>query len=202
MGPEEIVRSGYDALGTQYREAFRDYQCYDDWLDELAPLLPGTGRVLDFWCGNGIPVAKRLSATHQIVGVDLSPVQIRLAQQNVPGGAFLCGDMAVVDFEPESFSAVVAFYSIIHLPLDEQTSVFRKIHQWLQPRGPFMATLGSQPWTGTEQDWLQPGVTMYWSHTNEETYAECLNEPSFELDWSRFIPEGTGGHSLMLAHKR
>jgi hypothetical protein len=53
--------------------------------------------------------------------------------------------------------------------------------------------------TGTEADWL--GAEMYWRHTDEATYRQWLADLQFELLWTRFIPEGDGGHTLLLAKK-
>ena len=100
-----------------------------------------------------------------------------------------------------AFTAVVALYSIPHLPLEEQPSLFERIARWLQLGGYLMDTLGKIAWTGTENDWLEPGVTMYWSHTNEDTYIKWLIEDGLRVVWTRFIPEGDGGHPLILAPK-
>ena len=64
-----------------------------------------------------------------------------------------------------------------------------------------MGTLHSNIATRVENDWLQPGVTMYWSHTDEDTYVSWLNKAGLSILWSRFIPEGDGGHPLVLAQK-
>jgi len=40
---------------------------------------------------------------------------------------------------------------------------------------------------------------MYWSHADRATYLALLKETGFEVLWTRFIPEGTGGHTLVLA---
>ena len=62
-----------------------------------------------------------------------------------------------------------------------------------------MATVGHTAWTGTEADWL--GAEMYWSHAGEATYRQWLTDLRFELLWTRFVPEGDGGHTLLLARK-
>ena len=41
---------------------------------------------------------------------------------------------------------------------------------------------------------------MYWSHADRATYVAWLEQTGFEVLWTRFIPEGTGGHTLVLAH--
>jgi len=40
---------------------------------------------------------------------------------------------------------------------------------------------------------------MYWSHADAATYEAWLAENGFAIHWARFIPEGDGGHRLILA---
>lgn len=203
--PKEIVRKGYDKISYAYRADEEDESAkqYHAWLDELLPLLhPESGArpaVLDLGCGCGIPTAKRLASNCEVTGVDISAVQIERARKLVPDAAFLCADMSALAFQPAQFDAVVAFYSIIHVPVEEQPELFRKIAGWLKPGGLFMATLGSTAWTGTEENWLDAGATMYWSHSGEETYKHWLAASGFAILWTRFVPEGDGGHLLVLA---
>gem|GEM_PF-6349532 len=61
--PKEIVRLGYDRLGSTYR---RHYEAgkpdrYQAWLTDFAALLPPGGRVLELGCADGIPAARYLS---------------------------------------------------------------------------------------------------------------------------------------------
>ena len=205
MRPKDVVRDGYDAVSYTYRRDAKDGACaeYRRWLDELIPLLSPGARVLDLGCGCGIPVASRLAADFQVTGVDLSPVQTRRARQSVPNARFVPADMATVDFAPASFEAIVAFYSIIHVPLEEQPGLFRKLSGWLVPVGHLMVTVGSTKWTGTEANWLGvPGATVYWSHADAATYESWLLENGFTIHWTCFIPEGDGGHTLVLAQRK
>jgi len=199
---KEIVRRGYDKVSYAYRgEACADdFTEYDAWVAELAALVPENSPVLDLGCGCGLPVAQRLAAKFAVTGVDISPVQIERARRLVPGARFIRADMAEVDFAPASFSAVVSFYAIIHLPLDEQPALFERVRGWLRPGGYFLGTVGSRAWTGTEENWL--GVTdarMAWSHADAETYHAWLAACGFEILRTEFIPEGEGGHTLILA---
>lgn len=200
MNPKDMVRAGYDAVSYEYRADDADEGHYAAWLDELIPLLPDWGAVLDLGCGCGVPVARRLM--HQgfgVTGVDLSPVQIERAKRLVPEGRFLCADLTSLELPEAAFEAIVSFYAIIHVPIDEQPAVFRHISGWLKPGGLFMATLGSRAWTGTEPDWL--GAPMYWSHADEDTYIRWLPKVSLRVLRHQFVPKGDGGHTLVLAQK-
>ena len=203
MNQKEIVRRGYDKVSHAYCDdagahAFRD----DDAarLVKLIPLLPEHSAVLDLGCGCGLPVAEALAEKFNVTGVDISPVQIERARRLLPAARFICADMSEIDFPSESFAAVVSFYAIIHLPLDEQPALFARVRRWLQPRGYFLATVGSRAWTGMEENWLGvEDATMAWSHADAETYQAWLAASGFEIYRTEFIPEGDGGHTLILA---
>jgi SAM-dependent methyltransferase len=201
--PKEIVRQGYDAISYAYRGDAEDPHCqaYHAWLDELLPRLSPGDAILELGCGCGVPVARRLAATYAYTGVDLSTVQIERARQLAPQAALLCADMTSLSFAPGAFGAVLAFYSIIHVPVVEQPGLLDDIAGWLRPGGLFMATLGETAWTGTEENWLDAGASMYWSHTGKETYLAWLAQSGLRVLWTRFIPEGGGGHVLVLAQK-
>ncbi len=81
--------------------------------------------------------------------------QVSLARKNVPNATFLQADMTTLDFQPASFDAIAAFYSIIHVPRSEHAQLLGSISAWLRPGGLFVASMGaSSTETGFEQDWL------------------------------------------------
>src|SRR2546428_504968 len=160
-------------------------------LDALIPLLHDGDQVLDLGCGCGVPATAILAERYAVTGVDISPVQIARAQQLVPRARFQCTDMATLEFPPQSFAAIVSFYAMIHLPLDEQPGIFKNIHLWLKPGGYLLATVGSGAWTGSEGDWL--GAPMYWSHADRGTYLTWLEGTGFAGPGMSLVPQGSGG---------
>ena len=164
-------------------------------------LLPKTANLLELGCGDGMPVAELLSRHFAYTGIDASAVQVAAAQQNVPHASFLVADMTSLDYPENTFAAVVALYSIIHVPVSEQKNLLTSIHHWLQPGGYFLSTLGSTAWTGTENDWIEKGTTMYWSHTDAKTYHRWCVEIGFTILREEFIKEGEGGHTFLLGRK-
>jgi len=204
MDPRSIVRRGYDLVSEAYRADSFDYagSDYGRLLDhaltgDFDPL-----DILDVGCGNGIPVDSALATSHRVTGVDISRVQLQRARALVPVARFLQGDIARLPFRPASFDAVVAFYSIIHVPVDEHLGVFRDFARLLRPGGFLLATLGHTAWTGTEDDWQGvEGGTMYWSHADRETYIRWLGDAGLVVEWEEFLPEGNSGHTAVLARR-
>jgi len=200
--PKEVVRRGYDLVSRAYRGDDAAEGAYAEWLDLLEARVPPPAKVLDLGCGCGVPVARRLAPRYDVTGVDLSPVQIERARVLVPTATFVCADMAALHFPDASFDAVVCLYAIIHLPLVEQPAFIRDLGRWLRPDGVLIATVGHGAWSGTEKDWLGvAGGDMWWDHADATTYRRWLADAGLVLEDERFVPEGTGGHTFVLASR-
>ena len=207
MNPEEqkrIVRCGYDLLSYAYRadDTPDDYEDYKAWVRILAERLPQHSPVLDIGCGCGLPATKLLAEHFAVTGVDCSEVQIRRAKTLVPAARFLCGDISEQSFSGGSYAAVVSFYAIIHMPLAEHPGLFKKIASWLGASGYFLATVGHGAWTGIDEAYLGvAGGRMCWSHADQATNVRWIEEAGLHVHWTKFVPEGDSGHTLVLAQK-
>ena len=166
-----------DSLHTRAEERERYTQF-------LLDHLPAGARVLDLGCGSGIPTTRRLAERFAVTGVDISAEQVRRASANVPGARFLRADMTALELPPGALDAVVAFYSIIHVPRDEQAPLLRSIHGWLAPGGSFLCTLGAHDaQADIEADWL--GAPMYWSSFDVDANLRMLRAAGFAILCSR-----------------
>ncbi|MGW6196553.1 class I SAM-dependent methyltransferase [Kribbella sp. NPDC055110] len=200
--PKQLVRRGYDKLSRRYDNATGADTKYQPWIENLLTRLAPLSRILDIGCGSGVPVARALSAAgHHVVGVDISEVQISRARELVPRAEFINADAMSLDFPAGSFDAVVSLYALIHLPLDEQPQLLARIAAWLRPGGCFLCTTGHTAWTGTEDNWLDGGAPMWWSHSDAATYRSWLAGAGLVIDDESFVPEGSGGHTLFWAHR-
>ena len=203
--PKSIVRDGYDRASYVYRGD--DFQFarsgYAHWLSRLTRGLAGGSRALDLGCGCGVPVSRELARQHRVTGVDISPVQIARARRLVPDARFLCADMADVEFEPGSFDAVLAFFSLINLPLPQQPLVIARVSGWLVPDGRFLAVVGKQASTRIEPNFHGvPGVPMYWSHADVKTYRDWFERAGFAIEAEGSEPRnGNPGYSVLIGRK-
>lgn len=198
--PKSVVRRSYDQISSADRgDSISRDRDYFRWLDALTPLLQPGDTVLDLGCGCGMPVAQELAQRLQVTGVDLSEVQIARARQLVPQATFLCTDMTTLRLPPGTFAAIVSFFAMMHLPVQEHRPLLERCCTWLRPGGSLMATVGSQAWTGYEEAWR--GAPMCWSHADEATYLAWLQESGFTMLWTQFIPEGDSGHVFVLGQR-
>lgn len=174
-----------------------------DYLKRLVEDLPDGARVLDLGCGPGTPHTAWLSRRFRVVGADISPAQLALARRHVPGATFVLADMSSLQFRSASFHAIVAMYSIIHVPREEHKGLARNLFEFLRPGGWLFAVLGASAWEGTEDDWLGLGAEMWWSHFDAETGLDLLVNAGFRPVFSQVEPDNlTGGaHLFVLAEK-
>ncbi|KAF3049540.1 hypothetical protein E8E11_000975 [Didymella keratinophila] len=148
-------------------------------------------KILELGCGAGVPATKHLLDVKEpvihVTGNDLSTSQLDLARKNLSGYedrlALVEGDMLALSFPDCSFDAVTGFYSIIHLPREEQSQLVRKIAAWLRPGGLLLANFAvdesratiMERWLNEEKGW------MYWSSWGEAGSVKMLEDAGLEI---------------------
>jgi SAM-dependent methyltransferase len=185
--PKRIVADAYDQIGERYLE-WRAHQPRQQelarWLNLVHEYVKPGAHVLDAGCGAGIPLTRALTETFDVTGVDISARQIELARINVPTARFIHGDVTKLNFSPASFHAVVACYSLFHIPRDEHVALFRSVGQWLHPGGILLANFGiGNREVDYVEDWL--GAPLFWSSFDADGQRAALKAAGFELVFDR-----------------
>jgi cyclopropane fatty-acyl-phospholipid synthase-like methyltransferase len=176
---KRLAALGYDHIADSYLERFGHSSVRAAKLAELIEQLSAGASILDLGCGAGIPVASELvTSGFRVTGVDASRGQIERARRNVAGAHFIKADMASVEFAPESFDAVLAFYSLTHLPKSEHASMIERLARWLRPGARFLANFGAAEGEWSEE-WL--GTTMFFSHHHPEMTKRLVQDAGLRL---------------------
>ena len=179
---KQVVQEGYDRIAEKYIawvESDRS-ETRTRYTQVLLDGLPPGASVLDLGCGAGGPTTRALAGRFDVTGIDISAQSIALARQNVPGARFIESDMADLDLPPGSFDGVVAFYSTIHVPRQEQPALLARIASWLRPGGLMVMTMGIHSiQTDYDEDFL--GVPMYWSSFDAETNERLVTDAGLQI---------------------
>jgi len=152
-----------------------------DVLSEFLDSLSNPGYVLDAGCGQGTPVLSRLTETATAVGLDFSRGQLELASGNAPGTSLLQGDMTTLPFAAGTFDAVVAYWSLIHVPTDDHQTVIDEFARVLRPGGRILLCEGTNEWVGENPNWLDSGVRMEWNIAGAEATRDQLEDAGFAV---------------------
>ena len=190
---KHAIRRAYDDVSADYHAQRSEEPAAVAHIDDLAKRLPTDARVLDAGCGSGVPGAKRLVETHEVIGIDFSIEQVRRARENVPQARFVQGDMSSLPFAANIFSGLCALFSLLHVPLDEHPRVAAEFSRVLRPGGMALLTVGNEEWKGNNPNWLDTGVEMRWSFPDTETSVRHLTEVGFEVLERDTVDDEFGG---------
>lgn len=134
------TRDGYNRLAADYAEMFRNDLARRTWdralLSGFAELVHADpGPVLEVGSGPGEVTAYLKSLDLDVTGLDLSPQMVAIARHEHPSISFETGTMTAIARPDASLAAVVAWYSLIHIPDEEIPAVLREFRRVLRPGG-------------------------------------------------------------------
>ena len=140
-----FIRFLFFFLNGGFGGARRWRQMIVGWVDPR----PGE-RIVDICCGTGtlsILLAERLAGAGQVVGLELSPHQLRVARKKPnPGGlAFLNGDARSFPFSDGRFDKGVICGALHEMPAEVRHRVLAEAHRILRPGGRMVFIEQHQP---------------------------------------------------------
>ncbi|MCK5807370.1 class I SAM-dependent methyltransferase [bacterium] len=135
------------------------------------------GSLLDLGCGAGESFSKLfVDKRWSVTGVDFSEKMVELATKYVPEMTTIHADMRKLVFEPRSFDAISAIYSLFHLPTSDHFALFEHFYRWLTPGGMVLFTYATKEYTGSERfdgEKEFMGQNLYYGHKKpDELYLD------------------------------
>ncbi|KIK69198.1 hypothetical protein GYMLUDRAFT_639167 [Collybiopsis luxurians FD-317 M1] len=179
-----VIEQCYNAIAPKYHNwaAPRPTKKRAEYIERLGQSLPKGAKVLELGCGAGLPATQQLvDQGFDVLGVDISSAQLAPAKEHVPAARFMQGDMIGLEFPEGSFDAVMAFYSLFHLPREEHEPMLGKMIGWLKPGGWLLFNLGTEDGEIVRNDWMEPGATIYSFGLGVEGNRKILGDHSSEL---------------------
>ncbi|MGV9250476.1 class I SAM-dependent DNA methyltransferase [Streptomyces sp. NPDC003697] len=136
------TRLFYDTVAEDYDDHFGDHLAARP-LDralltafaELVARGAPDGPVADLGCGPGRITAHLDGLGLPVFGVDLSERMVELARRLHPGIRFQQGAMPMLDMPDGALAGAVAWYSVIHTPLERLPGLFAELFRVLAPGG-------------------------------------------------------------------
>lgn len=198
-----IVEEAYDNLAPWYltwisdqespRERFAQ-KVLDNAHQTISPSKSSPPSILELGCGPGVPITRMLlDQGARVVANDISTAQIALAKSRCrsPLATFIASDMTKLTFQPESLDGVVCFFTLFHLPREEQGAMLEKVYRWLRPGGMLVlnyATVDEEEIYGEMM-----GHGIFWSGFGEERNRAMLVEVGFGVDDEEVVESDADG---------
>jgi ubiquinone/menaquinone biosynthesis C-methylase UbiE len=139
------TRISYDTVAESYADFVRDSLASEPYLRAALALFAdlihaaGGGAVADVGCGPGHFTAHLHTLGVDASGIDLSPAMIDLARRDHPGLRFEVGSMTDLPLADASTAAILASWSLIHIPDEAMPSVLGQFRRVLRPDGLLLA---------------------------------------------------------------
>ena len=190
----EETRTSYDTVAASYADQMRNL--LDETPYERAVLAlfadlvrtSGGGPVADVGCGPGRITAHLRDLGVDAFGIDLSPGMIEVARRDHPGLRFEVGSMTDLDLADGSMAGLVAWYSLIHIPDDEISSVLAHFQRVLRPGGPLLLGfhVGDESQLKTQGYGGHP-MKVYVHRRQHSRMAAWLNDAGFTVEAHRTL---------------
>jgi SAM-dependent methyltransferase len=183
------TRTSYDTVAGSYADFVRDALVGEPYLRAALTLFAelvrtaGGGPVADVGCGPGHVTAHLQKLGVDAFGLDLSPAMIDIARRDHPGLRFEVDSMTDLQLGDESVSALLAFWSLIHIPADVVPTVFGHFRRVVRPGGPVLIGfhVGDQSRLKTEGYGGHP-MKVYVHRRQPDQVAAWLRKAGFTVD--------------------
>ncbi|MFJ3393677.1 class I SAM-dependent DNA methyltransferase [Leifsonia aquatica] len=155
----DATRIAYDAVAEDYADLLRDDLRGNTFDRAVLGIFAeqvngdGGGRVADLGCGPGRITGHLAGLGLDVSGIDLSPGMVEVARREHPGIPFSVGSMLDLPFGEAELAGALAWYSIIHIPQEEQDELFREFARVVRPGG--RLALAFQVSTAGDEDVVQ-----------------------------------------------
>ena len=143
MQPQEKIIKTYNATAESYAATRIDELSKKHFdrliLKEFARLNKDKGTCADFGCGPGQTTKFLFDAdVKDIIGIDISPEMVNVAQKIFPYIKFETGDLLALPYKANHFASAVAFYAIVHFDYDQIAKAFKEVNRVLKKDAHFL----------------------------------------------------------------
>ncbi len=192
------VLATYEMLGKKYLD-YRKMLRSEAYVRAFARKLKKHSRILDVGCGAGVPVDDILTKEgHSVVGIDLSPSLIRLAQKLVPAAEYRVFDMRKLRAGEYRVDGLVCLYAIFHIPRGEHKRVIESFASFLPSGGWLLISMGDRPFEGEHEMY---GVNSYSSQWGRAENRRIVVGAGFRITEEAMLVSGGERHQVILAVK-
>jgi SAM-dependent methyltransferase len=197
---------GYDALAELYDQTFAsgsasqvERSAIDLFADALSGLDP-RGPVVDVGCGTGHQAHDLAGRGFHVIGADPSGGMLERARLRFPELELVQDDALLGRVGVDTFSGVLARYSLIHVPPDDLAGVLSAWADRLQPGGVVLTAFQAlPPDAAAEVEEFDHTVARAW-RWKPDAVAAALAHAGFTERWRLIAQPGEGYHRFPECH--
>lgn len=181
MYQKQNIINCYNKVAAKYADQFFGELAYKPLdrmvLSRFAADNDDKGKIADLGCGCGHTTAFLQNfGAKNIVGIDLSPEMIVMAQSLCPTIDFEVGNILELQYPDYHFAAILAFYAIVHFNEAELAQALTEIHRVTQTDGQFLFSFHTEEQVMAVADLLEEKVEVNFHFFDADKVLEMLKD--------------------------
>lgn len=184
MDTTKLAVDLFDKRADDYQEKYMDQGLYHHSFDLFCDyLLTQNAAVLDIACGPG-NVAQYLLQKRpdfNILGIDLAPNMVRLAQANNPGAAFQVMDIRAVRQLDQRYDGILCCFGLPYLSKEAAIALIGDVAALLKPNGIFYLSTMEDDYEKSGIQYSSKGEPLYMFFHQADYLTEALAQNGFTV---------------------
>jgi SAM-dependent methyltransferase len=178
--------SVFNKRAELYQQKFMDVSMYEPSLDIFCQLLKNlVPSVLDVACGPGNITRYLLSVKPElrILGIDLAPEMIRLANENNPEADFRVQDAKAILDLPGRYDGIVSGFCFPYFSKEEVETWIQKASDLLLPGGLLYISTMEDSYEKSGPVLSSAGDEMFMHFHEESHLTQCLTDQNLAIEF-------------------
>ncbi|MFJ6940110.1 class I SAM-dependent methyltransferase [Streptomyces sp. NPDC101132] len=180
------IRNSYDAVADVYARGFTADLASKPldraMLTAFSEQVPKEAPVADVGCGPAQVACYLADLGVPVLGLDVSPGMVEVARARRPGLDVRVGSMLDLPLGDGELAGVVAFYSLIHLQVDERPAAYAEFARVLRPGGLVLAAFHAGEETRHLDSWFDRPVALDFFALRPDEVAAGLTAAGFSVE--------------------
>lgn len=188
----KIVKAAdaFDKSAKIYQDKFMDVSLFAGTFNLFCDAIKNDNPdILDIACGPG-NITKYLldrKPHYNILGIDLSPNMLNLAQTNNPTASFQLMDCRKIGQLDRKFDGIICGFCLPYLDREEAVNLIIQVSGMLKPGGVFYLSTMEDDYTKSRFQISSSGDQVYVNYHQEDYLTKAFQDNNFEiLDLKRF----------------
>lgn len=184
MDTTQLAVDLFDKRADDYQEKYMDQGLYHHSFDVFCGYIPTkNAAVLDIACGPG-NVAQYLLQKRpdfDILGIDLAPNMVRLAQANNPNATFRVMDIRAVRQLDQHYDGILCCFGLPYLSKEAAIALISDVAALLKPNGIFYLSTMEDDYEKSGTRYSSKGEALYMFFHQADYLTEALTQNGFTV---------------------
>jgi ubiquinone/menaquinone biosynthesis C-methylase UbiE len=180
----QISVNTFDRFAERYAQKYLALDTYDDYYRQFCLHVSRQGAtVLDVACGPGNVSAYlvRERPDLQVLGIDLAPSMVRLAQTHVPSASFLVHDCRHLADLDRVFDGIAYAFGLNYLNKEDAEQFFESLSKVLAPNAVLYLSTMSGPTEHSGLETSSSGDQIYVYYRPKQEIEQLVQRAGLEL---------------------